>query len=274
LAETYSNPSQAGEAWKKTYEDGLLTWCSPENTHASELERFSRSEWIQRILVMTGLKPGPHLRVLDAGCGTAIYSLSLALLGCRVEAFDYNPQAVEIARSLEASARQAWPGMEIRISQGNLLDIGFPEGSFDLVFNQGVLEYFCDPVERQVAYRELVRVARPGGRVGLILQHTGHPFGKTWRRLGWEGYTRQPTVRAITPHVLQSELEQAGLQQVRVDGIEPWHAFFFYPPWYRRWKWSHQLVYLSGKFLDRYVPLPLKWRASLGRQILGVGLKP
>jgi SAM-dependent methyltransferase len=252
----------------------LLTWCNPENTHASELERFARSEWVQRILVMTGLKPGPNLRVLDAGCGTAMYSLGLAVLGCQVEAFDYNPQAVEIARQLETSARQAWPDLKINISLGNILDVAFPDQSFDLVFNQGVLEYFCDPAERHLAYQELVRVTRFGGKVGLILQHTGHPFGKTWRRLGWEGYTRQPTVRTITPAVLKDELSKAGLQQVRIDGIQPWHAFFFYPPWYQRWKWSHQFIYLTGRFLDRYVPLPLKLRASLGRQILGVGVRP
>jgi len=274
LVDTHSNPSQAGEAWQKTYQDGLLTWCNPENTHASELGRFAQSEWVQRILVMTGLKPGPHLRVLDAGCGTAMYSLSLAVLGCQVEAFDYNPQAVEIAHQLEASTRQAWPDLKINISLGNILDIAFPDQSFDLVFNQGVLEYFCDPAERHLAYQELMRVTRSGGQVGLILQHTGHPFGKTWRRLGWEGYTRQPTVRTITPAVLKDELSEAGLKQVRLDGIQPWHAFFFYPPWYQRWKWSHQLVYLTGRFLDRYVPLPLKLRASLGRQILGVGQKP
>lgn len=219
------------------------------------------------------LTPGPTVRVLEAGCGTGMYALCLALLGCTVDAFDYNLGALGFAKQLEEKARRIKPQAAVRFLIGNLLGIPAESKSYDLVFNQAVLDYFCDQTQRQRALAEMVRVTKPGGWVAVMVQHTGHPFRGAWERLGWRGYTDQPATAMQTPARLERELRLAGLQNVQVDGLFPWKAFFFFPSWHRRWRVTENGAYLLGEFLQRYVPLPRFLRSRLGLQFLALGQK-
>lgn len=268
------HPSSVGKAWRPYFQTRELSWLVPARVDGEYLWRFARSEWISKLLQHTIARPASNVRVLEAGCGTAIYGLSLALLGFNVDAFDYNDTALEFAYDLERKARQVKPDLQIRLSCGNLLAIQAESDSYDLVFNQAVLDYFCDAAERAQALREMMRVARRGRYVAAIVQHTRHPFRKYWERWGWEGYTNQPPVEAQTPARVKLEFEEAGLVNVIVDGIYPWKAFFFYPPWYQRWRLTNNFVYLLGQALNRVVPLPRTLRSSLALQFLVVGKKP
>jgi hypothetical protein len=120
----------------------------------------------------------------------------------------------------------------------------------------------------------MIRVAKPGAWVAIIVQHTAHPFGSVWRHMGWKGYTNQPPVRRCTPQSMAQELESAGLVQVSVDGIYPWKALFFWPRWLGASKWTGEAVYLLGRFLERFVPLPRSLRCKMALQIIAVGQKP
>ncbi len=266
--------SRAGEVWRPYYQGKQTSWCVPHQIQSDYFLRHIKSEWITKLLTHTGLHPSSDIRILEAGCGTGMYGLSLAILGFAVDAFDYNEQALDIARELERKAREANPELSVRLYRGNILDIDAEPDIYDLVFNQAVLDYFCDEAERTKALREMVRVTKSGKWIAVIVQHTGHPFRKWWRRLGWEGYTNQPPVHAQTPSTLVREFKAAGLVNVWVDGIYPWKAFFFYPPWYRRWKLTHDLVYILGEILNRAVPLPRAFRSALALQFLTVGQKP
>lgn len=266
--------SETGEAWRRYFSGKQLSWCVPDRIQADYFLRHAKSEWISKLLAHTRLVPASNVRILEAGCGTAMFSLSLASLGFAVDAFDYNEEALDFARDLERKARRASPEISVRLHRGNILDIDVKSNTYDLVFNQAVLDYFCDKVERKQALREMMRVARHGKWVAVIVQHTQHPFHKWWRWLGWEGYTNQPPVYAQTPAALVEELKEVGLVNVTVDGIYPWKAFFFHPPWYRHWKLTDDLVYLVGQFLNRFVPLPRALRSTLALQFLVVGQKP
>lgn len=266
--------SRTGEAWNGYLQGDQLTWCVPEDIGADYFPRHARSEWITRILRHTDLRPSPEVRVLEAGCGTGMFGLSFAVLGCTVEAFDYNARALDFVQLLEARARQTSPDLRFHARQGNLLAIDEPDNGYDLVFNQAVLEYFTVDAERAQALSEMVRVTRPGGWVAVIDQHSGHPLRQRWERLGWPGYTHQPPLIRVTPAGLAAELHAAGLVDVQTDGIYPWKTLFFWPNWHQRWRWSNELVYLIGRALNRGVPLPLAVRRRFGIQVLAVGRKP
>ena len=266
--------SRVGEEWRPYFQAAELSWCIPDQIDANSFLRHAKSEWITRMLHHTHQSPSAGTRVLEAGCGTAMYALTLAAMGFSVDAFDYNAEALVFARKLEAKARQVNPGLQIQIQRGDLLHVDAPSNRYDLVFNQAVLDYFCDEAERRQALAEMVRVTRPGGWVAVIVQHTGHPFLGLWERMGWRGYTEQPPVALQTPARLARELRDAGLANVIVDGIYPWKAFFFYPEWYRRWKLAENAVYILGRALDRMIPLPRSLRSQLAIQFLAVGLKP
>lgn len=268
------NLSSVGEAWRSYFEAESLSWCIPAQITKENLVRFARSDWIQKMLRAAGLHPGAGIRVLEAGCGTAMYGLCLATLGFDVDAFDYNPGALQFARRLEVTARQIDPDLKIRFSLGDLLNIQAAPDSYDLVFNQAVLDYFQDETERTLVFAEMIRVTKPHGWVAVIVQHTGHPFRPAWERLGWQGYDNQPPTARQTPARLERELQTAGLENVRVDGLFPWKAFFFYPTWHRRARVTENGAYLLGEFLQRYIRLPQFLRKRLGLQFLALGQKP
>lgn len=96
-------------------------------------------------------------RILEVGCGTALDSCLLAQARSGMEAFalDLSQQAVAIAQRNAAQL-----GLPVRTLAADLTALPFPGESFDLVFSQGVLEHFTDPLP---AVREQARVLRAGG---------------------------------------------------------------------------------------------------------------
>jgi len=103
---------------------------------------------------------------LDAGCGTGENTWSWRRLldpSARVVAVDQSRASIGIARH---AGGQQKPGPLFAVA--SLLDLALPDQSVDVVFCSGVLVAVTDP-ER--AYRELVRVLRPGGYIILVLYH-------------------------------------------------------------------------------------------------------
>jgi ubiquinone/menaquinone biosynthesis C-methylase UbiE len=105
---------------------------------------------------------GRFARVLDAGCGTGVCSIALAEYSSEVISLDMSLKSlrstVDLARSLALSA--------VRVCNGSLLRIPFPDQSFELVFSWGVIHHTVDPTG---ALDELVRVLRPGGTLVLAV---------------------------------------------------------------------------------------------------------
>ncbi len=107
-----------------------------------------------------GMRPG--MRVLDVGCGPGSITVGLAesLVDADVAGVDLRPEAVEQARALAAERGVA----NVRFEVGSIYALPFPDGSFDAAFAHAVLMHLQEPV---VALREVQRVLRPGGVVGL-----------------------------------------------------------------------------------------------------------
>lgn len=101
------------------------------------------------------LEPGMDL--LDVGCGPGTITVDLAALTRpgRTVGVDASAGVIEQARSLAPAA-----GAEFRVA--DLMDLPFPDGSFDVVHAHQVLQHLADPVG---ALREMARVCRPGGRI-------------------------------------------------------------------------------------------------------------
>lgn len=109
--------------------------------------------------------------VLDVGMGPGRLSQELARRGFAVSGVDASDEMVALARERLPEARE-------RLVQGDLLDLPFPDGSFDAVVATGVLEYVPD---KQRAVEELARVLRPGGLAVVSLPNVRAPY-VMWRR--------------------------------------------------------------------------------------------
>jgi len=101
----------------------------------------------------------PHHRVLDAGCGVATTAIHIVrTAGASVTAVDNSPIMLDRAR---ANIRQAGLEQRVRLEEGDILALPYPDNTFDRVVAEAVTMF----VDRPRAAAELIRVCRPGGMV-------------------------------------------------------------------------------------------------------------
>jgi 2-polyprenyl-3-methyl-5-hydroxy-6-metoxy-1,4-benzoquinol methylase len=98
--------------------------------------------------------------LLDVGCGDGLNAVLLARMGARVTGLDVSPGALEVARR-----RAVVNGVADRVTLvcAPIEEAELPEGSFDVVWGDGILHHVLDDLERVV--RRLVGWVRPGGAI-------------------------------------------------------------------------------------------------------------
>jgi ubiquinone/menaquinone biosynthesis C-methylase UbiE len=98
-------------------------------------------------------------RLLDVATGAGNAAMAAARRGCQVVGVDYVPALLERARR-----RTAAEGLAIDYRDGDAEALPFADGSFDVT--SSVFGTMFAPDQERTA-TELVRVTRPGGRIGL-----------------------------------------------------------------------------------------------------------
>jgi SAM-dependent methyltransferase len=115
-------------------------------------------------------------RVLDAACGSGNAALAAARRFCRVVGVDGDPAPLARARR-----RADAEGLEATFLEGEADDLPLPDGAFEVVLSAGGAMVAPDP-ERTAG--ELLRVCRPGGRIGMVGWTPDGYIGQLWRALG------------------------------------------------------------------------------------------
>jgi ubiquinone/menaquinone biosynthesis C-methylase UbiE len=102
--------------------------------------------------------------VLDVGIGTGLLAELGGARASRYVGVDYSGAMLAKAARKIADARLE----PVTLQWGDARSLRFPEGSFDVVLSSFVLPHF-ERSERAGVVAEMVRVLRPGGRLGLFL---------------------------------------------------------------------------------------------------------
>jgi SAM-dependent methyltransferase len=107
----------------------------------------------------------PHLRssmaLLDVGCGPGTISADFA-----DRLSEGTVVGVDLAEEVVAAARRDVVGgrANLTFEVGDVYDLGYPEGRFDVVYAHQVLQHLSAPVDALI---ELRRVLRPGGLLAV-----------------------------------------------------------------------------------------------------------
>ncbi|MBK8231811.1 MAG: class I SAM-dependent methyltransferase [Candidatus Eisenbacteria bacterium] len=200
--------------------------------------------------------------VMEVGAGSGRDSLDLARRGARVVVLDYVRSSFKVIRR-QADAL----GLEVHCVCADARNMPFREGSFDLVFHQGLMEHFRDPLP---LLRDNTRVLRLGGHLLVDVPQRWHVYTAAKHVMialdrwfaGWE--------TEYSPRELEGLVRQGGLSVVHTYGEWMVPGFF-----YRSLRYALMRSGL-GK-LPKYppeiwplAPLGRGWRAFLRARRVGL----
>src|SRR5437773_2122970 len=135
--------------------------------------------------------PRADQRVLDVACGTGVVAVTAARLGARVTGLDLTPELLERARENAQIA-----GVEIEWHQGDVEQLPFTDGTFDMVLSQFGHIFAPRP---DVAIAEMLRVLKPGKTIAFSTWPPELCVGRLFALTG--RYLPPPPPGVVPPHL-------------------------------------------------------------------------
>ena len=135
-------------------------------------------------------------RILDDGCGLGTYLAAL-------NPYSSSRFGIEVEADRAAHALKRATGVALGVGEA----LPFPDGCFDFVLSNEVIEHVAD--DRRYA-AEMVRVTRPGGRILVFCPNRWYPVeqhGIFWRgnykfgNIPLVNYLPRPLRNRLAPHV-------------------------------------------------------------------------
>jgi demethylmenaquinone methyltransferase/2-methoxy-6-polyprenyl-1,4-benzoquinol methylase len=149
LRDAFASPGR-----KRRYNRRLFTAVAPRYDLITRLLSYGRDQhWKDALVRLAPLGPGS--RALDIACGTGDLALRLDRAGARVAALDLTPAMLALAREREADRR-------VHFVAGDMGDLPFADGQFDLVTAGYALRNLPDLDQ---GLSEIARVLTAGGRL-------------------------------------------------------------------------------------------------------------
>jgi len=122
----------------------------------------------EQALILEMLQPQPGEFVLDAGCGTGLFTLPVLAHGTAVVGLDLSVAMLQ-------HARHALPAARFSPLAADMLALPFGDAQFDRVVSITALEFVADG---RRAIDELFRVTRPGGYVLVATLNSLSPWAQ------------------------------------------------------------------------------------------------
>ena len=136
-----------------------ITEKQKETWATGDFNEIARQNVVMAEALVEAVDPHPGQRVLDVACGSGTAALVAERRYCDVTGIDYVPGLIERAEVRAQANRQS---IDFRV--GDAQDMPFPDDSFDVVLSVYGVQFALD---QERAARELLRVCKPGGTIGL-----------------------------------------------------------------------------------------------------------
>lgn len=138
---------------------GGITENQRETWATGDFNEIARQNVVMAEALCEAVDPHPNQRVLDVACGSGTAALVAERRYCDVTGIDYVPGLIE-----RAKVRAEANGQAVDFRVGDAQDLPFPDDSFDVVLSVYGVQFAPD---QEQAARELLRVCRSGGKIGL-----------------------------------------------------------------------------------------------------------
>ena len=150
-------------------------------------------------------------RVLDVAAGNGNATLAAARRFARVTSTDYVPALLDKGRE-----RARAEGLDVRFQEADVEELPFPDGSFDAVLS--TFGAMFAPDQARTA-REMMRVLRPGGRLGMANWTPDGFIGRLFKVIGGHvpppAGLKSPALWGSEAHL--AELFGASAAQIRCE---------------------------------------------------------
>jgi 2-polyprenyl-3-methyl-5-hydroxy-6-metoxy-1,4-benzoquinol methylase len=146
----------------------------------------------------------PGGRLLDVGCGSGEWLSVMKNLGWEVEGLDFDENAVRVARQT---------GLNVHC--GALEDQRFPDGSFDAVTLNHVIEHVPDPVK---TLKECARILKKGGKLVLATPNSASLSHRLFKN-DWRGLEPPRHLHIFSPSSMRRALRIAGMRNVLIQPV-------------------------------------------------------
>jgi len=214
---------QVSEFWNRAScgEELLLPSAERDGYAEQARERYRLEPYIPEF---AGFHRAKGLKVLEIGVGLGADHQRFAEAGADLFGIDLTPRAVE-----HTTRRLGAFGLRSTLAIGDAESLPFADGTFDVVYSWGVLHHSPDTPK---AFREVLRVLKPGGMARIMIYHTWSIVGlMLWTRYGlfrlrpWtsmaEIYSRfleSPGTKAYTPSAARIVL-LSGFADVQINTV-------------------------------------------------------
>jgi ubiquinone/menaquinone biosynthesis C-methylase UbiE len=169
------------------------------------------------------IKVSPELRMLEAGCGHGKFVYFWSQFGCKCWGVDIDPKQIDFCRKISDICDKI---VGIRgyyaFSEEDIRELPYEDGSFDVVFNEGVLEHF-DKKTQMIILREMVRVSK--NLVMVFVPDAENKeavdFAKKTKHYGYEGKGGMGLKeKPIKSTQLTKMLKETGLKNIKYSKVK------------------------------------------------------
>jgi ubiquinone/menaquinone biosynthesis C-methylase UbiE len=157
-------------------------------------------------LILDLLRPAPGEIILDAGCGTGVFTLDILSFGARVIGLD-------ISLPMLTRAAQKAGEYPFQTVLADMATLPFQENSFDKVVSVTAIEFFKDAKD---AVRELFRVTKHGGCVVVASLNSLSPWASRRKAEAKKGHSLFERVFFRSPDELRSLASVEGIVKTAI----------------------------------------------------------